>query len=348
MQDESQGGNDQEIEFRTINARLLLSTQDLSGYDLLPIAQIKRAGGGEAVPSLDEEYMPPVMSIDAWPGLGRDLVRAIYDVIGQKIEVLSEQIVNRGVGLDSRHPGDLERVLMLSALNEAYNTLGVLSFAKGVHPLVAYTELCRIAGSLAIFSPERRLGEVPQYDHDDLARIFREIPRPHRAIDQLRAGLRVSATVFRRRGAGAAGFAGAAMVQFRLAMVHRSSQGRSCGTGSPRPALSGPARLETGERAAGGNPVSKPGGGLGDQASRPGDSRTTWGEGLDLLRDSEERRPRLARRADDENARHAAAGFTDYQPGPPAGGTPTGGQRSRTQRPAGVRIVRRSRTELKT
>jgi type VI secretion system protein ImpJ len=187
VQDESQGGNDQEIEFRMVNVRLLLSTQDLSGYDLLPIAQIKRAGGGEAVPSLDEDYIPPVLSIDAWPGLGRDMVRAIYDVIGQKIAVLSEQIVSRGVGLDSRHPGDLDRVLMLSALNEAYATLGVLTFAKGVHPQSAYTELCRIAGSLAIFSPGRRLSDIPPYDHDDLARIFREIRiRIERLINSVR------------------------------------------------------------------------------------------------------------------------------------------------------------------
>jgi len=175
VQDESHGGNDQEIEFRSLNVRLLLSTQDLSGYDLLPIAQIKRAGGGEAAPKLDEEYFPPVLSIDAWPGLGRDVVRAVYDVIGQKIEVLSQQIVNRGVGLDSRHPGDLDRILMLSTLNAAHATLGVMTFAKGVHPFDAYRELCRIAGALAIFSPQRRLSDVPPYDHDDLATIFKEI-----------------------------------------------------------------------------------------------------------------------------------------------------------------------------
>jgi type VI secretion system protein ImpJ len=175
VQDEAAGGNDQEIQFRRLNVRLVLSTQDLSGYDLLPIAQIKRAGEGEALPQLDESYIPPVLSIDAWPGLGRDLVRALYDVIGQKIEVLSQQVINRGVGLDSRHPGDLDRVLMLSVLNEANATLAVLAFARGIHPLVAYTELCRIAGRLSIFGPERRLDDVPPYDHEDLARIFPEI-----------------------------------------------------------------------------------------------------------------------------------------------------------------------------
>jgi len=175
VQDESAGGNDQEIEFRNLNIRLLLSTQDLSGYELLPIAQIKRASEGEAVPRIDDSYIPPVLAIDAWPGLGRDIVRAIYDVIGQKIEVLSQQIVNRGIGLDSRYPGDLDRILMLSELNSAYSTLSVLAFAKGVHPFEAYVELCRIVGQLSVFGPDRRPVDLLPYDHLDLAKIFKHI-----------------------------------------------------------------------------------------------------------------------------------------------------------------------------
>lgn len=175
MQDESQGGNDHEIELKSLNVRVLLSTQDLSGYEVLPIAQIKRAGEGEAAPQIDESYIPPVLSIHAWPGLGRDIVRAVYDMIGQKIEVLSQQVVNRGVGLDSRHPGDMERILMLGQLNSAYSTLSVLAFAHGVHPFVAYVELARIVGQLAIFTPDRREADIPAYDHEDLARIFRDL-----------------------------------------------------------------------------------------------------------------------------------------------------------------------------
>ena len=172
LQDEVSGGNDLEVQFRSLNTRILLSTQDLSGYEVLPIAQVKRAGEGEAVPRLDSDYIPPLLSVSAWPGLGRDIVRAVYDVIGQKIDTLSRQLVNRGIGLDSRHPGDLDRIFMLSALNGAHARLSVLAFANGVHPLTAYTELAGIVGQLGIFSPERRAKAIPQYDHDDLARIF--------------------------------------------------------------------------------------------------------------------------------------------------------------------------------
>jgi type VI secretion system protein ImpJ len=180
--DESQGGAEQELEFRTLNARLLLSTDDLSGYEVLPIAQIKRAGAGEARPEIDREYIPPVLAVDAWPRLGRDIVRAVYDVAGQKTEVLAQQVVDRGIGFSSRDPGDMDRILMLSQLNAAHAALGVLAFAKGVHPLVAYTELCRLLGQLSIFHRERRAIEVPPYDHEDLARIFFHVQQQIEAI----------------------------------------------------------------------------------------------------------------------------------------------------------------------
>jgi type VI secretion system protein ImpJ len=172
LQDESLGGNDQEVQLRSLNVRLLLSTQDLAGYETLPIAQIQRAGEREAVPLVDADYFPPMLACDAWPPLGRDVVRAIYDLIGKKIEVLSEQVTNRSITLVSQEPGDLDRLLMLSELNVAYCTLGVMAFALGVHPLAAYVELCRIVGRLSIFAAERRAPQVPPYDHDDLARIF--------------------------------------------------------------------------------------------------------------------------------------------------------------------------------
>src|SRR5262249_42033896 len=97
LADESQGGNDQQIQLRKLNARLLLSTQDTSGYELLPIAQIRRAGEGEALPKLDDQYFPPLLAIDCWPPLGRDIVRAVYARSGQRIEIRRQPLLNRAV-----------------------------------------------------------------------------------------------------------------------------------------------------------------------------------------------------------------------------------------------------------
>ena len=50
--DENRSGHEQPIQFRRLNVRLLLSSQDQSGYETLPIAQIKRAGDSRARPQL--------------------------------------------------------------------------------------------------------------------------------------------------------------------------------------------------------------------------------------------------------------------------------------------------------
>lgn len=175
LQDESSGGNDQEIELRRLNVRILVSTQDLAGYDVMPIAQIRRSGGGKTVPQLDPDFVPPLISLDAWPSFKSKLVRAVFDLIGQKIEVLSEQISSRGVGLDSRHPGDLDRIMLLTQLNAAYAALHVISFTAGLHPFQAYLELCRIVGQLSLFSEDRKLTDLPRYDHENLVPVFTEL-----------------------------------------------------------------------------------------------------------------------------------------------------------------------------
>jgi type VI secretion system protein ImpJ len=153
----------------------------------LPIAQIKRSSEGQATPEIDPEYIPPLLSSNVWPGLGDNIIRSLFDLIGQKIEVLSQQIVSRGMGRDSQDPGDLDRISMLEMLNEAYATFSVTSFAQSIHPFVLYTEFCRLLGKLSIFTPERRITDIPAYDHDDLARIFKEVKL---RIERILLGLR--------------------------------------------------------------------------------------------------------------------------------------------------------------
>lgn len=175
VQDDTTGADDQDVEFRRTNVRLLLSTEDLSGFEVLPIAQIRNVVNRESSPEIDPDYVPPLLAIDAWPPLGRDVIRGVYDLIGRKIEVLAEQAVTRQVGFSSSEPGDLDRLIMLGKLLESQGVLRVWAFASGVHPRTAYAELCRVAGQLAIFEPNRRLGDLPLYDHDELARIFRHV-----------------------------------------------------------------------------------------------------------------------------------------------------------------------------
>jgi type VI secretion system protein ImpJ len=172
LYEESRGGDVQEIELRSFNARLLVTPgQDSAGYELLPIARIKRAGEETSLPSIDADYIPPILAIDAWPRLAREL-EGLYHFLGQNIETLSRQVISRGITLASQEPGDLERVFKLRMLNEASACLRCICFATGVHPYEGYRELCRFVGMLSIFGEDRRVPDCPIYDHDDLGTIY--------------------------------------------------------------------------------------------------------------------------------------------------------------------------------
>lgn len=175
LEDENTGVNPQQIQVRLLNLKLLLSTQDQAGYEVLPIARVEKSPKAEATPQLDETYIPPVLACESWQPLYAGIIQTIYDRIGKKIELLAQQVVSRGITFDSQAQGDPLIFQQLRVLNEAYALLGVMAFAQGVHPLPMYQELCRLVGQLAIFGATRRTPDLPRYDHDDLGTCFYRI-----------------------------------------------------------------------------------------------------------------------------------------------------------------------------
>jgi type VI secretion system protein ImpJ len=173
VEDENNGVNQETVQFRRLNLKLILSAKDEHpGYEVLPIARVEKSAEADAPPQLDRYYIPPLLACDAWETLRVDVMQNIFDRIGLKIELLANLAETRGVAVDSTAGADALMIGQLRALNEAYALLGGLVFARGVHPMQAYLELCRLVGQLAIFSRERRPPKLPAYDHDDLGGCF--------------------------------------------------------------------------------------------------------------------------------------------------------------------------------
>ncbi len=172
LEDENTGVNPQPVKVRRLNIKVMLSTQDHSGYEVIPLARITKSMRSEALPQLDESFIPPVIACDAWKVLEASILQSIYDRIGKKIELLATQVVSRNIGFDSHAQGDPLIFAQLRELNESYARLSVLVFAEGIHPLPAYLELAQLVGRLAIFGVTRRPPPLPRYDHDDLGGCF--------------------------------------------------------------------------------------------------------------------------------------------------------------------------------
>jgi type VI secretion system protein ImpJ len=178
VDDENLGVNPQPLAFRRLNLRLLASTQDLSGYETIPLARVERSDRAEATPHLDSSFIPPVLACDAWPELSLGVLQHIYDRIGRKVEKLAGQAVSRGISLDNLDTLSQRGALSFAQLrvfNEALAYLSNLAFVEGIHPLPAYMELCRLVGQLSIFQATRRPPDLPRYNHDDLGGCFHRI-----------------------------------------------------------------------------------------------------------------------------------------------------------------------------
>jgi type VI secretion system protein ImpJ len=172
LDDENTGVNTQPMQFRRLNFKLLQSGQETTGYELLRIARLNKSARADATPDFDARYIPPVLACDAWRPLAVDVVQAVFDRVGKKLETVADQVLARGITFDSQAQGDPLLFGQLRVLNEAYALLDVLAFAQGIHPLTAFAELCRLTGQLAVFGDARRPPELPRYDHDDLGRCF--------------------------------------------------------------------------------------------------------------------------------------------------------------------------------
>ena len=193
VDDENTGGSGQPIQVRRTRARLLLSGQDQTGYEVLPLAKVVRSAQLEAPPRIEPAYVPPLLVLDGWPALWR-AVQSLYHQIGARIDQLAAQLVDRAISFDSQVPGDAERMLKLAALNAAFSTLEALTFVRGLPPLTMYAELCRIVGQLAIFSSGRRPPNLPPYDHEDLGGCF------YTVIKLIQQGLdTIAPTAFEKR-----------------------------------------------------------------------------------------------------------------------------------------------------
>jgi type VI secretion system protein ImpJ len=172
--DENLQASEQSVAVRKLSLGLVAG-KGPEGFECLPLARVKIAIDRDAAPILDESYIPPVISTQAWSYLRRQYVQGIRDQIAGVIEAHSMSVKQLTIGRHSFDPADYGRFWMLNRLNEAYSVLSVLTPALGVHPLTAYLELARFLGQISVFAPERKAIAIEPYDHENLGGIFADM-----------------------------------------------------------------------------------------------------------------------------------------------------------------------------
>lgn len=174
VEDENRAGNPQEVELRRLNPRILIGRDAATGCCCVPLLRLRLGTVAESPPEVDPDYFPPLLQQQAWPALAA-LTRSAYDRLGAQADREARQMIDRGVAFGSGQREDFERILRLQAINSALGGLAPLPFETWLHPHTIYREFCRAAGLLAMFRTERKLAELPAYDHFDIAGCLRRV-----------------------------------------------------------------------------------------------------------------------------------------------------------------------------
>lgn len=185
--DETEGGNEQRIEFKLPNVGVQIGRSGVNNHDeLLPLARVVKSGTDSL--SLDEDFVPPAISLGV--GSLQSMVEHLHDIVGKRGRELSRRLsVFRKSAFSAELQGTHGKECYL--LREIYDfvaTFSALIFSKevfvepqsargsAVHPFEFYRDLCRSVGRLSILDPEgMKLPLVPKYDHDNLHSVFSQL-----------------------------------------------------------------------------------------------------------------------------------------------------------------------------
>ncbi|MDZ7924897.1 MAG: type VI secretion system baseplate subunit TssK [Marinagarivorans sp.] len=162
-----EAGEDHPLGVAKLRLRLLLDTDDLSGYACIGIVRIAETREDKNI-LIDDNYLPSCLDVHAVPRLSGFL----HELVGL-LHHRGESIAGRLA--DGRRGGTAEIAdyMLLQLVNRAGPFMAHLTTLDGLHPSQLYGELLQLAGELSTFvAKTKRPPQFPQYLHDNLQQTF--------------------------------------------------------------------------------------------------------------------------------------------------------------------------------
>lgn len=138
-------------------------------YLTCPIARLVRDGQGAW--SVDPDYVPPLLSFAAHPGLLTQLDNLLTQLSSKRQRLMGMRRESNQRMADFA-VADVSLFWLLNALNTYQPVLADLKAWPARHPEQVYLELTKLAGSLLTFSLEHDVEQIPPYRHEHLESVF--------------------------------------------------------------------------------------------------------------------------------------------------------------------------------
>lgn len=160
-------GDDHAVQIGKLRLRVLLETDDLSGYTCIGIARIAETRQDKNI-LLDDKYIPTVLDCQAVPRLNGFIVE-LAGMLRHRAEAIAGRLA------DTRRGGTAEVTdyMLLQTLNRLEPIMVHLAKVQGLHPVELFKECMGAIGELATFNTKNhRPPELPVYLHDNLQAGF--------------------------------------------------------------------------------------------------------------------------------------------------------------------------------
>jgi type VI secretion system protein ImpJ len=162
-----EGGDSQKLQIGKLRLRLLLQTNDLSGFAYIPLLRINEVRQEKDV-ALDERCVPSVLDCKAALNLSAFILE-LHGLLRHRAEAIAGRLA------DARRGGTAEVAdyMLLQVINRVEPMVAHMARIDGLHPLQLFDYLVQMIGELATFvAPNRRPPELPVYLHADLEQSF--------------------------------------------------------------------------------------------------------------------------------------------------------------------------------
>lgn len=163
----TENGETSNIDVGTLRLKLLLETEDRSGYTCIPLVRILECQADGHI-LLDTNFMPTCLDIKIVPRLNAFL-NELNGLLHHRAEALSGRLA------DANRAGvaEIADYLMLQMLNRFEPLSHHLLSLKALHPERLYQALVQMSGELATFTqPQKRPLPLAGYRHDHVQETF--------------------------------------------------------------------------------------------------------------------------------------------------------------------------------
>ncbi|NOX93378.1 MAG: type VI secretion system baseplate subunit TssK [Gammaproteobacteria bacterium] len=162
-----EGGDNVEIDIGKLRMRLLLESDDMSGYAGIGILRISEAREDKNI-LLDEEYIPTCFDCHASLKLS-----GFLSELAGLLHHRGESIAGRLADTQRGGTAEIADYMLLQLVNRLEPLTTHLSQMQGLHPVELYSEVVQMVGELSTFvTTSKRPPVFPPFMHDNLQTTF--------------------------------------------------------------------------------------------------------------------------------------------------------------------------------